>query len=96
MLLTFPYKNGDTVSLKLVSGEEVVARLVEEDADFITISKPLSLGMGQNGPALTGFMLTAQPSHDIKLRAQHVLTTTKTEDVIASQYLQSTTSIALN
>ena len=30
MLIETPYKNGDTVSLKLSSGEEIVGRLEEE------------------------------------------------------------------
>jgi len=41
MIIETPYKVGDTVSIKLTSGEEVVARLEEEkDASFI-LHKPL-------------------------------------------------------
>jgi len=43
MLIETPYKNGDTISLKLSSGEEVVARLEEERDDTLKLSKPLML-----------------------------------------------------
>lgn len=95
MLLSIPYRIGDTVSLKLVSGEEVVAKLEEENADTISISKPVSLGMGPNGPALTPFMLTSDVTNNIKIRNQHILAIGKTNSQVDSQYIQSTTGIAL-
>ena len=40
MLIEAPYTVGDTVSIKLSSGEEVVARLEAESGDKITVVKP--------------------------------------------------------
>jgi len=95
MLLSIPYKIGDTVSLKLVSGEEVVAKLEDESSEYTIISKPMSLGMGPNGPALTLFMITSDVNNNIKLRNQHVLAIGKTLSEVNSQYIQSTTGIAI-
>lgn len=95
MLLSIPYRVGDTVSLKLVSGEEVVARLEEETSEVIWISKPVSLGMGPNGPALTPFMITSDVTNNVKIRSQHILAIGKTNSQVDSQYTQSTTGIAL-
>ena len=95
MLLSIPYRVGDTVSLKLVSGEEVVAHLEEEAADYIAISKPVSLGMGPQGPALTPFMITSDSGTNVKIRNQHVLAIGITNSQVKNQYLQSTTGIAL-
>ena len=39
MIIETPYKVGDTVSIKLSSGEEMVARLEEEKDDHIVIKK---------------------------------------------------------
>lgn len=95
MLLSIPYKTGDTVSLKLVSGEEVVARLEEDGADYIMISRPVSLGMGPQGPALTPFMLTSDSASNVKLKQQHVLAIGSTNSQVKNQYLQATTGIAM-
>ena len=43
MLIEAPYKVGDTVSFKLNSGEELVARLDTEDAKSFTLRKPMVL-----------------------------------------------------
>ena len=45
MLIETPYKNGDTVSLKLSSGEEIVARLDEETPTKFVLTKPMVLIM---------------------------------------------------
>jgi small nuclear ribonucleoprotein (snRNP)-like protein len=47
MLIETPYKVGDTVSIKLSSGEELVARLEAETDKHYTLSKPLMLTMNQ-------------------------------------------------
>jgi len=41
MIIETPYKVGDTVSIKLTSGEEVVARLEEEKDTSFILHKPL-------------------------------------------------------
>lgn len=95
MLLSVPYRVGDTVSLKLVSGEEVVARLEEDATEYLAISKPVSLGMGPQGPALTPFMLTSDSATNIKIKQQHVLAIGSTNSQVKNQYLQATTGIAM-
>ena len=47
MLIEAPYKYGDTVSLKLSSGEEIVARLDSETPTEYTLKKPMVLIMQQ-------------------------------------------------
>ena len=42
MLLEVPYKKGDTVSIKLISGEEVVARIEEINDTSFKLHKPLT------------------------------------------------------
>ena len=47
MLIETPYKYGDIVSLKLNSGEELVARMEEETPTEYTLFKPMVLIMQQ-------------------------------------------------
>ena len=58
MIIESPYKEGDVVSIKLSSGEEMVARLEKEDKDHIVIKKPLMLVAGDSGAGLAPFMFT--------------------------------------
>ncbi len=41
MIIEAPYKVGDVVSIKLSSGEEMIAKLEEETATHISLNKPL-------------------------------------------------------
>jgi len=52
MLIDTPYKNGDIVSIKLNSGEEVIAKLEDETGTHYKLSKPLMVAATQQGLGL--------------------------------------------
>jgi len=93
MLIEAPYKNGDTVSLKLSSGEEVIGRLEEETKESIKLHKPLMLTMSQQGIGLAPFMFTASPDATITLKQSKVICVVKTIDEMSKQYISNTTGI---
>lgn len=95
MIIETPYKNGDTVSIKLTSGEELVARLDEETNEQIALHKPLMVAATQQGLGLAPFMFTVSPETKVKLNKANVLCVVKTDEQMASQYIQSTTGIAV-
>jgi hypothetical protein len=95
MLLELPYKEGDVVSLKLTSGEEVIARLDKEDATNIVVNKPLMVIANQQGLGLAPFMFTVKPEAKFKINTSNVLCTVKTDDDMAKQYISSTSGIAV-
>jgi len=93
MLIEAPYKNGDTVSLKLTSGEEVVARLEDETTTHTIILKPMVLIAGQQGLGLAPFMFSVSADSKFKINNTSVTCVSKTEKELASQYTQQTTGI---
>lgn len=95
MLIETPYKNGDTVSLKLTSGEEVVARLEEEKADSFILHKPLMVTATQQGLGLAPFMFTIGPDAKVNIDTSKVVCIVKTLDEMSKQYIKSTTGIAV-
>lgn len=96
MLIEAPYKTGDTVSLKLTSGEEIVGRLEEETDNVIRLSKPLMLTASQQGVGLAPFMFTVNPESKFTLNKNTVTCVVKTEKEMASQYITSTSGLAVN
>ena len=52
----------DTVSIKLMSGEEIVARFIEHDSDYITVQRPMAIVNLPSGVGLGPFMFTV-PQH---------------------------------
>lgn len=93
MLLETTYKKGDTISLKLTSGEEMVANLVEENDTEIVLSKPMVIVAAQQGLALSPFMFSANPDSKVKINQANVLCVLKTVDELGKQYTQQTTGI---
>ena len=95
MLIETPYKEGDTVSFKLSSGEEIVARLDEETEKSYTLKKPMVLVAQQQGLGLAPFMFSVSPDAKFVLQATSVACVAKTEGEIAKQYLSQTSGIAM-
>ena len=95
MIIETPYKNGDTVSLKLTSGEELVARLDDETTTHYQLHKPMVLVANQQGLGLAPFMFSVSPDSKFKINASAVTCVLKTEKELASQYTQQTTGIAV-
>lgn len=86
---------GEVITFKLTSGEELVARLVEETDAYYKVSKPNVIGMSPKGPALMPYLFTVDPSKEIKLNKGVVAVAVASDKEFASQYVQSTTGIAL-
>ena len=95
MLIDTPYKVGDTVSFKLNSGEELVARLEEETPTAYRLNKPMCLIMQNNGLGLAPFMFGATPESKFMLQSHAVSCIAKTEGEIAKQYTASTSNIKI-
>lgn len=95
MLINVPYKNGDVISLKLASGEEVVARLEEEKGGDLIVTKPLMLVSAQEGLGLAPFMFSVSPDAKFNIKLSSVLCVTKTEDEFGKQYLEQTSGLKL-
>lgn len=87
---------GEVITLKLTSGEELVAKLVEETDTYYKLAKIQVIGMGPKGPGLMPYLFTVSPDKDVKLLKQTVTVAEATDKVFADQFIQSTTGIALS
>lgn len=93
MLIEVPYKVGDTVSFKLVSGEEIIGRLEAEDPNSYTLHKPMILLAQQEGIGLVPFMLSVSPDSKLVLKSTSVVCASKTQRELANHYTTQTTGI---
>lgn len=86
---------GEVITLKLTSGEELVAKLSEETATYYKLSRPMVIGMGEKGPGLMPYLFTVHPDKEVKLLKTTVTVAEATDKVFADQFIQSTTGIKL-
>jgi hypothetical protein len=95
MLIDKGVTAGEVITLKLTSGEEIVARLVEETDGFYKLSKPTVIAMTPKGPGLMPYLFTVSPEKEIKLNKNTVSVAVASDKEFADQYMQGTTGIAL-
>jgi hypothetical protein len=95
MLIDKGVAEGEIVTLKLTSGEELVAKLVEDGSTYIRLSKPLVLSMSPQGIGMVPYLFTVSPDKEIKLNRGTVTVIEVTEKSFADQYIQGTTGIKL-
>ena len=86
---------GEVVTLKLTSGEEIVAKLVDNGPMHYKLSHPQVIGMGPKGPGLMPYLFTVSPDKEVSLNKGTVVMIEATDKAFADQFSQSTTGIAL-
>jgi len=86
---------GEVITLKLTSGEELVAKLVEEGPMHYKLSRPMVIGMGQKGPGLMPYLFTVHPDKDVKISKGTVTVAEATDESFAKQFLETTSGIKL-
>jgi hypothetical protein len=95
MLIDKGVAEGEVITLKLTSGEELVGKLVEETTAHYKLNRPMVIGMGAKGPGLMPYLFTVHPDKDIKILKGTVVVAEATDAEFAKQFLESTSGIKL-
>jgi len=83
------FNEGNLVTLKLVSGEEVIAKLKSTPsatADYIGIEKALVLMQGPQGLAFGTFFSTAEQKEPINISRDKITSIANINDKIKAEY----------
>lgn len=95
MLITKGVAVGEVVTLKLVTSEELVGKLVEETDAYFVIERPLTLVMSAQGLGLQPWLFTVDANKPAKINKDKVLVVAATLKEMADNYLSGTSGIAL-
>jgi hypothetical protein len=95
MLIDKGVSVGEVVTLKLISGEEMLARYVDENDKHYKLNKPMVLSMGPQGMGMIPFAITVDMEKEVKLNRSAVIAIEPTEKQFADAYMQNTTGIKL-
>ena len=97
MLVISSYKKGETICVKVSTGEEIVARF-EAQSEDMQVVKPCVITLNpQNGQAMLIpwlMSIDTASSDPITIKKEHIITTNKPNKSLADAYIQSTTGIA--
>ena len=95
MLIESPLKNGDVVTLKLTTNEEVIGSLVDDTEKHVIVNKPMTAIIHDGGIGMIPFVMTVDPDAKIKINKNNVLVFEKTAKPIADEYTRSTSKLAI-
>jgi hypothetical protein len=87
-------KIGQVISMKLTSGDEVVGKVSGQNAEGITISKPVILAASRDGLTMIPFMMTASPEGEYLFKINNIMCLADTNHQVSDAYIQNTTGIA--
>ena len=93
MLVTNKYDQDDIVTFKIVNGDEIVAKIVEESDDAFTVFKPCTVMPSQQGLGLLQSLFTSDLNKSIRLEKRHVMMHAPTVKDVQNHYIKTTTGI---
>ena len=93
MLVSKKYEPDSIVSLKLVNGDEIVAKIVEDTADAFIVSKPCTVMPSQQGLGLIQSIFTSDLNNSVPVGKNHVMMHAITTEQVKNHYIQTTTGI---
>lgn len=87
------YDKDTVVTFKLVNGDEIVAKIVEDLDSIYKVSKPCTVMPSQKGIGLIQSLFTSNLDELINLDKKHVMIHSKTAKEVENYYIQTTTGI---
>ena len=96
MLVSGNFKKDDVVTFQLSTGQEVIAKIVEEKMDAYVVTKPFAIVLQQNGPAMGPMLFSADPKGQVTLYKTGVNMTATTIGEFKKAYLQAVSGLDLS
>lgn len=93
MLVSKIYSTGDIVSFKMITGDEIVARIESVDLEWFEISKPCTVMPSPQGMGLIQSLFTADSDVNVRLHKNHVIMHAPSIDQMQKHYIKTTTGI---
>lgn len=85
--------NDTIVTVKLNTGEEVVAKIKEQDELTITLDRPVVIMMSQQGLAFGAFAPTMDHAHGIAINKSAIVTIGTCLDKVSTEYSNAVSPI---
>ena len=84
---------GNTYTMRMGYGEEIVAKIINIGTDTYTLSKPVAVVPGQQGIQLMNSLFTADPEAEVTVNISSVAMIAPVREDVGDSYLEATTGI---
>lgn len=93
LVTTQKYNVGDIVAFKLSNGDEVVAKVIDDNDTAYVIDTPCTVMPSPQGLGLIQSIFSAEKDVKVTLNKQHVMMSAPVINQMQSHYIQTTTGI---
>lgn len=80
-------------TFKLVSGEEITAKVYNKTADSIEVAQPISMVLGPQGLQMMPCLFSSNPDKNVHINTASIALTGETREDVRAKYLEATTGI---
>lgn len=91
--MDFKFAQNQVMTLKMSSGEEIIAKVVGKEDAFLLIEEPVAIAQGPKGMGLIPALFTAEPGKPIRLNTNNISFIADTDEPVKMKYLEATTGI---
>ena len=87
------FQENTVYTIKLNSGEELIAKVLRQDATTVYVNEPASIAPGPKGMQLMPSMFTADPSKSVRVNTNSIAMYCETDEEVRMKYIEMTTGI---
>ena len=95
MLVKTQYKVNDIITIALISGQEVLGKLVSDTDNAIVITRPLTIAFSQQGAAFQPFTMTGDSEGEVSFMKDKVVAILKTNKETSESYRAATSGLVV-
>jgi hypothetical protein len=88
------FASGEIYTLKLVSGEEITAKILNRFADCIEVQQPISMVLGPQGLQMMPSLFSANQDKTVHINTATIAMQAETREDVKAKYIEATTGIA--
>jgi hypothetical protein len=93
MLINKGYEAGNVVCFKIVTGDEIVAKIVATTSDGFVVNRPCTIIPDRQGLGLMQSLISADINNNVTLKSEHIIMHGAVINDIENHYIRTTTGI---
>lgn len=80
-------------TFKLISGEEITAKVYNKTSDSLEVAQPISMVLGPQGLQMMPCLFSSNPDKNVHINTASIALVGETREDVRAKYLEATTGI---
>jgi hypothetical protein len=84
---------GEIYTFKLVSGEEITAKIFKNTVGIFEVTQPISMVLGPQGLQMMPSLFSSNPEKNVYINTVNIAMAAETREDVRAKYIEATTGI---